>query len=166
MLGRYKTRYLIDGKEVTPAQLLERLGFTNAHLSMPVGSLSGGQKRRLQLMLILLDSPNVLILDEPSNDLDTDMLVAMENLLDAWPGTLIVVSHDRYLTERVTDDQFALVGEPSCTCREASMNTSSCSTSTGGRRARLRRALRPRRKAHGGSIRCGNPRDQEARGVA
>lgn len=110
VLGRYKTRYLIDGKEVTPAQLLERLGFTNAHLSMPVGSLSGGQKRRLQLMLILLDSPNVLILDEPSNDLDTDMLVAMENLLDTWPGTLIVVSHDRYLTERVTDDQFALVG--------------------------------------------------------
>lgn len=109
VLGRYKARYVIDGKEVTPAQLLESLGFTAAQLSMPVDALSGGQKRRLQLMLILLDSPNVLILDEPSNDLDTDMLVAMENLLDTWPGTLIVVSHDRYLTERVTDNQFALI---------------------------------------------------------
>lgn len=109
ILTRYNTRYMIDGKEVTPAQLLEQLGFTNAHLNMPVETLSGGQKRRLMLMLILLDSPNVLILDEPSNDLDTDMMVAMENLLDTWPGTLIVVSHDRYLMERVTDDQFALI---------------------------------------------------------
>lgn len=109
VLSRYNARYMIDGKEVSPAQLLEQLGFTNAHLNMPVETLSGGQKRRLQLMLILLDSPNVLILDEPSNDLDTDMTVAMENLLDTWPGTLIVVSHDRYLMERVTDDQFALI---------------------------------------------------------
>ena len=109
VLSRYNSRYMIDGKEVSPAQLLEQLGFTNAHLNMPVETLSGGQKRRLQLMLILLDSPNVLILDEPSNDLDTDMTVAMENLLDTWPGTLIVVSHDRYLMERVTDDQFALI---------------------------------------------------------
>ena len=109
VLSRYSARYMIDGREVSPAQLLEQLGFTNAHLNMPVETLSGGQKRRLQLMLILLDSPNVLILDEPSNDLDTDMTVAMENLLDTWPGTLIVVSHDRYLMERVTDDQFALI---------------------------------------------------------
>lgn len=109
VLSRYKTRYVIDGKEVSPAQLLEQLGFTSAHLNMPVNTLSGGQKRRLQLMLILLDSPNVLILDEPSNDLDTDMLVAVENLLDTWPGTLILVSHDRYLMERVTDSQFALI---------------------------------------------------------
>lgn len=109
ILTRYNTRYMIDGKEVSPAQLLEQLGFTNAHLNMPVETLSGGQQRRLMLMLILLDSPNVLILDEPSNDLDTDMMVAMENLLDTWPGTLIVVSHDRYLMERVTDDQFALI---------------------------------------------------------
>ncbi len=109
VLGRYKSRYVIDGKEVSPAQLLESLGFTSAHLNMPVNTLSGGQKRRLQLMLILLDAPNVLILDEPSNDLDTDMLVAMENLLDTWPGTLILVSHDRYLMERVTDYQYALI---------------------------------------------------------
>lgn len=110
VLSRYKNRYVIDGKEVSPATLLESLGFTSAHLNMPVNTLSGGQKRRLQLMLILLDSPNVLILDEPSNDLDTDMLVAVENVLDTWPGTLILVSHDRYLMERVTDNQFALIG--------------------------------------------------------
>lgn len=109
VLSRYKSRYVIDGKEVSPATLLESLGFTSAHLNMPVNTLSGGQKRRLQLMLILLDSPNVLILDEPSNDLDTDMLVAVENVLDTWPGTLILVSHDRYLMGRVTDDQFALI---------------------------------------------------------
>ena len=71
--------------------------------------LSGGQKRRLQLLLILLDEPNVLILDEPTNDLDTDMLAAMEDLLDSWPGTLLVVSHDRYLLERVTDTQYAVL---------------------------------------------------------
>ena len=95
VLGRYKSKYVIDGKEVSPAQLFEQLGFSKTVLSDTVDTLSGGQKRRLQLMLILLDAPNVLILDEPSNDLDTDMLVAMENVLDTWPGTLIIVSHDR-----------------------------------------------------------------------
>ncbi|GAA2455052.1 ABC-F family ATP-binding cassette domain-containing protein [Agromyces soli] len=95
--------------ELTPGQLLERLGFTNQQLSTPVRDLSGGQKRRLQLLLILLTEPNVLILDEPTNDLDTDMLAAIEDLLDSWPGTLLVVSHDRYLLERVTDQQFAIV---------------------------------------------------------
>ncbi|HEX6365778.1 MAG TPA: ABC-F family ATP-binding cassette domain-containing protein [Agromyces sp.] len=95
--------------ELTPGQLLERLGFTNAHLSTPVKNLSGGQKRRLQLLLILLQEPNVLILDEPTNDLDTDMLAAIEDLLDSWPGTLLVVSHDRYLIERVTDRQLAIL---------------------------------------------------------
>ncbi|GAB3132614.1 ABC-F family ATP-binding cassette domain-containing protein [Tsukamurella serpentis] len=96
-------------QELTPSQLLERLGFASAQLSTPVKDLSGGQKRRLQLLLILLDSPNVLILDEPTNDLDTDMLAAMEDLLDSWPGTLIVVSHDRYFLERVTDQQYAIL---------------------------------------------------------
>jgi ABC transport system ATP-binding/permease protein len=95
--------------ELTPGQLLERLGFTSAQLSTPVKNLSGGQKRRLQLLLILLAEPNVLILDEPTNDLDTDMLAAIEDLLDSWPGTLLVVSHDRYLIERVTDRQFAIL---------------------------------------------------------
>ena len=104
-----KTTYLAGGKEVSPGQMLERLGFTNAQLATPVKDLSGGQKRRLQLLLILLDEPNVLILDEPTNDLDTDMLAAMEDLLDSWPGTLLVVSHDRYLLERVTDQQYAVL---------------------------------------------------------
>ncbi|MFE4949917.1 ABC-F family ATP-binding cassette domain-containing protein [Leifsonia sp. NPDC056665] len=104
-----RTTYLAGGKEVSPGQMLERLGFTNAQLSTPVKDLSGGQKRRLQLLLILLDEPNVLILDEPTNDLDTDMLAAMEDLLDGWPGTLLVVSHDRYLVERVTDQQYAVL---------------------------------------------------------
>ncbi|MFP3465942.1 ABC-F family ATP-binding cassette domain-containing protein [Leifsonia sp. SIMBA_070] len=104
-----KSTYLAGGKEVSPGQLLERLGFTNAQLSTPVKDLSGGQKRRLQLLLILLDEPNVLIMDEPTNDLDTDMLAAMEDLLDSWPGTLLVVSHDRYLLERVTDQQYAVL---------------------------------------------------------
>lgn len=109
VLKRYQSQYVVDGKVVSPAQLLEQLGFEKAYLSTPVSALSGGQKRRLQLMLILLEAPNVLILDEPSNDLDTDMMVAMENVLDTWPGTLILVSHDRYLTERVTDHQYALI---------------------------------------------------------
>ncbi|MEX3611288.1 ABC-F family ATP-binding cassette domain-containing protein [Rothia sp. LK2588] len=109
VIGRKKTSYVAGGKEMTPGQLLERLGFTSAQLATPVKDLSGGQKRRLQLLLILLDEPNVLILDEPSNDLDTDMLAAMEDLLDTWPGTLLVVSHDRYLMERVTDQQYAII---------------------------------------------------------
>jgi ABC transport system ATP-binding/permease protein len=74
-----------------------------------VRDLSGGQQRRLELLLILLDQPNVLILDEPTNDLDTDMLAVIEDLLDSWPGTLIVVSHDRYFIERVTDQQYAIL---------------------------------------------------------
>ncbi len=109
VISRKKRSYIADGKELSPSQMLERLGFTSAQLSTPVKDLSGGQKRRLQLMLILLDEPNVLILDEPSNDLDTDMLAAMEDLLDTWPGTLLVVSHDRYLMERVTDQQYAVI---------------------------------------------------------
>ncbi len=96
-------------QELTPGQLLERLGFAAAQLSTPVRDLSGGQQRRLQLLLILLDQPNVLILDEPTNDMDTDMLAVIEDLLDSWPGTLIVVSHDRYFLERVTDQQYAIL---------------------------------------------------------
>lgn len=109
VLGRHKTRLTIDGKSVTSAQLLERLGFEREHLQSFVRDLSGGQKRRLQLLLTLIDEPNVLILDEPGNDMDTDMLAVMEDLLDSWPGTLLLVSHDRYLMERITDDQYALI---------------------------------------------------------
>ena len=110
VLSRYKPSYIVEGKETTPGQMMERLGFESAQLMTPIKDLSGGQKRRMQLLLILLDEPNVLIMDEPGNDLDTDMLAVMEDLLDTWPGTLIVVSHDRYLLERVTDQQFALIG--------------------------------------------------------
>ena len=113
VIAQLQTTYLFGSgskaQELSPSQLLERLGFDGAQLSTPVRDLSGGQKRRLQLLLILLDAPNVLILDEPTNDLDTDMLAALEDLLDSWPGTLIVVSHDRYFLERVTDQQFAVL---------------------------------------------------------
>jgi ABC transport system ATP-binding/permease protein len=109
VLGRLRGGYQVEGREVTPAQLLERLGFARDQLSARVGELSGGQRRRLQLMLTLLSEPNVLLLDEPTNDVDTDMLTATEDLLDSWAGTLIVVSHDRYLLERVTDQQYAIL---------------------------------------------------------
>ena len=109
VIGRLQTTYQVDGRDLTPAQLLERLGFATEHLSARVGELSGGQRRRLQLMLTLLAEPNVLVLDEPTNDVDIDMLSATEDLLDSWPGTLIVVSHDRYLLERVTDQQYAVL---------------------------------------------------------
>ena len=109
VLARTKTTFMVDGRELTPAQLLERLGFAREHLSARVGDLSGGQKRRLQLLLMLLSEPNLICLDEPTNDVDSDMLAALEDLLDSWPGTLIVVSHDRYLLERITDQQYAIM---------------------------------------------------------
>jgi len=113
VVSRLRTTYTFGAgakaQEMTPGQLLERMGFSSAQLSTPVKDLSGGQKRRLQLLLILLEQPNVLILDEPTNDLDTDMLAAIEDLLDSWAGTLLVVSHDRYFMERVTDNQYAVL---------------------------------------------------------
>jgi ATPase subunit of ABC transporter with duplicated ATPase domains len=109
VLKRQKSTYVSGGKELTPSQLLERVGFSSAQMATRVRELSGGQKRRLQLLLIILDEPNVLILDEPTNDLDTDMLAAIEDLLDSYAGTLLVVSHDRYLIERVTDQQYAVL---------------------------------------------------------
>ncbi len=109
VLSRYKRVYVVDGKETSPEKLLERLGFTTQQMWSRIGDLSGGQRRRLSLLLTILDEPNVLILDEPGNDLDTDMLAIVEDLLDGWPGTLILVTHDRYLMERVTDQQYAIV---------------------------------------------------------
>ncbi len=110
ILSRYKHSYMVGGKMLSPTQLCERLGFEQRELQSFVSDLSGGQRRRLALLCVILDEPNVLVLDEPGNDLDTDMLAVLEDLLDSWPGTLLVVSHDRYLMERVTDDQFALIG--------------------------------------------------------
>jgi ATP-binding cassette subfamily F protein uup len=101
----------VGGKELTAAQLVERLGFPRERARTRVKDLSGGERRRLQLLRLLVGEPNVLLLDEPTNDLDTDTLAAVEDLLDGWPGTLIVVSHDRYLLERVCDRQVALLGD-------------------------------------------------------
>ncbi len=103
----------VGGKEVTASQMTERMGFTRERAWTRVGEISGGERRRLQLMRLLMGEPNVLLLDEPTNDLDTDTLAAMEDLLDSFAGTLVVVSHDRYLLERVTDHQMALLGDGS-----------------------------------------------------
>jgi ATP-binding cassette subfamily F protein uup len=104
---------VIDGVEQSASQLAERFGFANQRQWTPVADLSGGERRRLQLLRLLLGQPNVLLLDEPTNDLDTDTLAELEDLLDSWPGTLVVVSHDRYLIERVCDRTVALLGDGS-----------------------------------------------------
>ena len=98
---------------MSATQLAERFGFANTRQWTPVADLSGGERRRLQLLRLLLTQPNVLLLDEPTNDLDTDTLAALEDLLDSWAGTLVVVSHDRYLIERVCDSTVALLGDGS-----------------------------------------------------
>ena len=99
------------GRTATASQLCERFGFVGAAQWTPVADLSGGERRRLQLLRLLMDEPNVLLLDEPTNDLDIDTLTALEDLLDGWPGTLLVVSHDRYFLERVCDRTVALLGD-------------------------------------------------------
>jgi ATP-binding cassette subfamily F protein uup len=102
---------LADGSELTAGMLAERFGFRGDRARTLVKDLSGGERRRLQLMRLLMDEPNVLLLDEPTNYLDIDTLTALEDLLDGWPGTLVVVSHDRYFVERVCDDVYALMGD-------------------------------------------------------
>jgi ATP-binding cassette subfamily F protein uup len=99
----------IGKRELTAGQLLERLGLRGERQWTPVAELSGGERRRLQLQMLLMDEPNVLLLDEPSNDLDIDTLTELEDLLDGFPGSIVVVSHDRYFLERVTDRVLALV---------------------------------------------------------
>ena len=98
-------------KELSASQLAERLGFSPKRQRTPVRDLSGGERRRLQLTRVLMAEPNVLLLDEPTNDLDIDTLQELENLLDSWPGTLVVISHDRYLIERIADNTYALFGD-------------------------------------------------------
>lgn len=100
-----------DGQELTATSLLERFGFTGDRLTARLGDLSGGERRRFQLLKLLLTEPNVLLLDEPTNDLDIETLNVLEDFLDGWPGTLVVVSHDRYFLERVTDSVWALLGD-------------------------------------------------------
>lgn len=104
-------RIMLGDKEVSAGQLAERLGFSPARQRTPVGDLSGGERRRLQLTRILMSEPNVLLLDEPTNDLDIDTLQQLEDLLDNWAGTLVVISHDRYLIERICDSTWALFGD-------------------------------------------------------
>jgi ATP-binding cassette subfamily F protein uup len=101
----------VGDREVSAAQLLERLGFPAERQRTRVGDLSGGERRRVQMLRLLMDEPNVLLLDEPTNDLDIETLTEFEDLLDGWPGTLVVVSHDRYFLERVTDHVLALLGD-------------------------------------------------------
>ena len=105
------TRVAFGSDELTASQLAERLGFSPARQRTPVGDLSGGERRRLQLTRVLMAEPNVLLLDEPTNDLDIDTLRQLEDLLDGWPGTMVVISHDRYLIERICDSVWALFGD-------------------------------------------------------
>ena len=105
---------LASGAEASAGSLLEEFGFTGDKLTARLDDLSGGERRRLQMLRILLDEPNVLLLDEPTNDLDIDTLTVFEDYLDSWPGTLLVVSHDRYFLERVCDVSYALLGDGSC----------------------------------------------------
>jgi ATPase subunit of ABC transporter with duplicated ATPase domains len=104
-------RVTLGNRELSAAQLAEVFGFTDRRLWTHVVDLSGGERRRLQLLRLLATEPNVLLLDEPTNDLDTDTLAALEDLLDTWPGTMVIASHDRYLIERVTDTVYALFGD-------------------------------------------------------
>ena len=99
------------GRVLTAGQLLERFGFTGEKQWTPVGDLSGGERRRLQVLRLLMAEPNVLLFDEPTNDLDIDTLNALEDILDSWPGSMIVVSHDRFFLERTTDRIAALMGD-------------------------------------------------------
>jgi ABC transport system ATP-binding/permease protein len=100
----------IGDREIATSRLLDRLGLRGERQWVPVAELSGGERRRLQLLMVLLDEPNVLLLDEPTNDLDIDTLTELEDLLDGWPGSMVVVSHDRYFLERVSDHVVALIG--------------------------------------------------------
>lgn len=101
----------IGNKEISASQLAERLGFSRKRQRTFIRDLSGGERRRLQLTRVLMSEPNVLLLDEPTNDLDIDTLQELESLLDGWPGTLVVISHDRYLIERICDSAYALFGD-------------------------------------------------------
>ena len=152
--------------EITATSLLERFGFTGDRLTARLGDLSGGERRRFQLLRLLLTEPNVLLLDEPTNDLDIETLNVLEDFLDGWPGTLVVVSHDRYFLERVTDSVWALLGDGQISMlprgvdeylerraaaadlgRSRRVADRSDRADAGGRRARRRRQRRQRRRS-------------------
>jgi ATP-binding cassette subfamily F protein uup len=141
------------GEELTPGTLAERFGFRGEKLAARTDDLSGGERRRLQLMRLLLAGPNVLLLDEPTNDLDIDTLTALEDLLDGWPGTLVVVSHDRYFLERVCDDVYALPGDghlrhlPGGVEQYLELRATAVETGNGAHRREPTGSGTPRRKA-------------------
>ena len=110
-ITQVRSHIMLDGKETSASSLAKRLGFSGGRQQSRVGDLAGGERRRLQFVRLLMDEPNVLLLDEPTNDLDIETLTSMEDVLDGWAGTLLVVSHDRYLLERMTDRQVALLGD-------------------------------------------------------
>lgn len=159
VLARGKRYVMVEGKETSPEKLLERLGFTQQQMWSRIKDLSGGQKRRLSLLLTILEEPNVLILDEPGNDLDTDMLALVEDLLDSWPGTLILVTHDRFLMERVTDQQWALIGG---TLRHVPGGVDEYLRLTEG--ASAGGASRPQAPGFGGALEAGSPLGSGASG--
>ncbi len=156
LLGLFKRSYIIEGKSQSPEQLVERLGFERGELSTYVRDLSGGQQRRLAILCVLMEEPNVMVLDEPGNDLDTDMLAVIEELLDSWPGTLIIVSHDRTLIERVTDDQFSLIDG----------HISHCPRGVDEYLERLEEAHDARRNAHVAGDAPDEPKSAEPKGLS
>ena len=156
---------LSGGQEITAGMLCDRFGFRGDRARTLVRDLSGGERRRLQLMRLLMGEPNVLLLDEPTNDLDIDTLTALEDLLDAWPGTMVVVSHDRYFVERVCDNVYALGPTArSATCPAAStqyVRRAARGMPAGAARAEPRRRPRRRRRPAGRAAR--RPPDWSAR---
>ncbi len=117
---------------MTAGQLCEKFGFTKEKQWTPVGDLSGGERRRLQILRLLMDEPNVLFLDEPTNDLDIETLTQLEDLLDGWPGSMIVISHDRFFIERTTDRVMALLGDRALRMLPRGMTSTGAQAAHGG----------------------------------
>ena len=147
-----RLRIRVGDRELSAGQLLERLGFTAERQWTRIGDLSGGERRRVQMLRLLMAEPNVLLLDEPTNDLDIETLTEFEDLLDGWPGTLVVVSHDRYFLERVTEHVVALLGDGRLSFLgggvEEYLDRGSGPPARGPRAARSRSRRRPARRGH------------------
>ena len=151
--------------ELSASSVLERLGFPASRQWTPVGQLSGGERRRLQLTRLLMAEPNVLLLDEPTNDLDVDTLAHLEDLLDGWPGTLVVVSHDRYLVERVCDTVVALLGDGQITHLPGGIDEYLARRAAAGDAVSPSRWLAPRQPSpHFGHLRGGAARGAQGGG--
>ena len=154
---------LAGGEEITAGKLADRFGFRGEKARTPVRDLSGGERRRLTLMRLLMSEPNVLLLDEPTNDLDIETLTALEDLLDHWPGTLVVVSHDRYFVERVADNVFAI----DCDRRDPAPARRNRSVPGGGANARFaHRRVRSGAKQRRGAGASGSAKGSPDQGSA